>query len=68
MRLIDEEALREEFLKNKPYAIDFLSLIDNAPTFDCMHCDDFYEIEDCQNCPIANIQIKEMSERPQGER
>lgn len=30
--LISREALKEEFLKYKPYAVDFLSLIDNAPT------------------------------------
>ena len=32
VRLIDANALKEEFLKYKPYAVDFLSLIDNAPT------------------------------------
>ena len=32
VRLIDANALRAEFLKYKPYAVDFLSLIDNAPT------------------------------------
>ena len=30
--LISRSALKEEFLKYKPYAVDFLSLIDNAPT------------------------------------
>lgn len=29
---ISREALKEEFLKYKPYAVDFLSLINNAPT------------------------------------
>ena len=32
MRRIDADKLKEEFLKYKPYAVDFLSLIDNAPT------------------------------------
>lgn len=40
MRLIDADALKEEFLKYKPYAVDFLSLIDNAPTMNkCDNCD-----------------------------
>lgn len=30
--LISRSILKEEFLKYKPYAVDFLSLIDNAPT------------------------------------
>lgn len=30
--LISRSALKEEFLKYKPYAVDFLSLINNAPT------------------------------------
>lgn len=29
--LISREALKEEFFKYKPYAVDFLSLIDSAP-------------------------------------
>ena len=32
VRCIDANALKEEFSKYKPYAVDFLSLIDNAPT------------------------------------
>ena len=30
--LISRSALKEEFLKYKAYAVDFLSLINNAPT------------------------------------
>ena len=36
MRLIDADKLKEEFLKYKPYAVDFLSLIDNAPTVEAV--------------------------------
>ena len=35
--LISRSALKEEFLKYKPYAVDFLSLIDNAPTVDLVN-------------------------------
>ena len=67
MRLIDADALKEVMWRS---AVDtrekIAEIIDNAPTFDCMHCDDFYEIEDCRNCPITNTSTKEMPERPQG--
>ena len=42
--LISRSALKEEFLRYKPYAVDFLSLIDNAPTVKpCENCDLYFK-------------------------
>ena len=69
--LISRNALKEEFLKYKPYAVDFLSLIDNAPTVELtfkpiaevkIDKEQLQEIVD-----KAKAEVLASVERPQGE-
>lgn len=67
--LISREALKKEYLKYKPYAVDFLSLIDNAPTVEniIIFCENADEktIEELK-AEMQKVKLAVFEERPQG--